>query len=473
MYRRVGIWGHYHGGNQGDDLVVNTLISHIRAHCPGVEIQGFSHDPADTERRHGIPAVALERKGRPGLERPALPGSPASGPGAKESTRRRLRDRLKARAPWLRAIWRRLRLAWRHFGWFLGEPYFLWKNYPLVKSMDLIVVAGSGPLFDGWNRGPWDHPYRIFKWSLLARLAGTKFVFLCTGAGPIEYRLTRFFLGKSLRWAHYRSYRDRGSAELIRGLGIPGEHPVFPDLAFSFDMDAFVGALAAAEPVTDRKVVGLNPIPFYDGRYWPRSDPGKYTEYLDKMKRFARWLLESGYAIRLFYSQLKADKRVNDDLRAALEADGDLDLDANVFEERIDGFEDLIDQIRQCDFVVAGRFHGIVIPYMLRIPTIGLAYHFKTHDLLDYIGQPGYSIDIGTFRVDELVSRFESLVANADAIREETARRLPALRDKLEAQYNRVLGPVPGSEAAGEDRAAMADGHAARSARYGVEAGDG
>ena len=56
---RIGIWGHYHGGNLGDEIVVSTLIHHIRDRHPEAEIVGICLDPEDTATRHGIPTISM------------------------------------------------------------------------------------------------------------------------------------------------------------------------------------------------------------------------------------------------------------------------------------------------------------------------------------------------------------------------------------------------------------------------------
>ncbi len=62
--RKIGVWGHYHAANLGDNLVVTALIQNIRAPCPEAEIIGFSQDTVDTRERHGIPAFPLRWSSR-------------------------------------------------------------------------------------------------------------------------------------------------------------------------------------------------------------------------------------------------------------------------------------------------------------------------------------------------------------------------------------------------------------------------
>ncbi len=70
---KIGIVGYYGCGNLGDDTVVAILIKRIKESYPGAEIVGFSLNPADTERRHGIKAFHIR-----GKDEARFPGRPAA-----------------------------------------------------------------------------------------------------------------------------------------------------------------------------------------------------------------------------------------------------------------------------------------------------------------------------------------------------------------------------------------------------------
>lgn len=112
-----------------------------------------------------------------------------------------------------------------------------------------MVVAGSGPVFDDMG-GAWVHPYNLFRWSLVSRLAGTRFILLNAGAGPIHPRLSRWFLKWALTLASCRSFRDRSSVDLAMSLGVPGPDPCVADMAFAVE-DAKLDA-AVRNPVVPR-----------------------------------------------------------------------------------------------------------------------------------------------------------------------------------------------------------------------------
>ncbi len=431
--RRIGILGHYHGNNQGDECVVAALAQSIRARCPGAEIAGFSLNPADTRERHQMPAYPLRsRRDRVAPRRAPVPPQPHGW----------LWTRLR-RSRWLRRLahrWLRASRAGRNL---LREPAFLWRSYRRLQSFDLLIVAGSGPLSDEWA-GPWSHPYTLFKWACLARATGTPFVPLCVGAGPIESPLTRWFLRRVLRSSAYRSFRDPSSAALAESLGAGGGNPVFPDLGFSLDLTETLRKIEGCPRPSGGRVVGLNPMPHMDERYIPRGERTRYEAYLRKLSEFARWLIANDFKVLVLYSQLVADPRVAEDFCALLEDELGADPGDRLLRPAIGNFDEMVAAIHSCDLVVASRYHLIILPQMLLKPVVALAYHDKTRDLMASMGQAEYCLDIDAFDAPALIEAFSRLRAAEQQVKVTLAERVSQHRSALARQYDRLLGPVGG-----------------------------
>ena len=102
-------------------------------------------------------------------------------------------------------------------GWFLKTVYACWREfrhclrgYRFLRAHDLVIVSGGGQLNEEWG-GPWSHPFSLFKWAVLARIAGVPYVVASVGVGKVRSKTSRLFLRSSLRMARYRSYRDKNS----------------------------------------------------------------------------------------------------------------------------------------------------------------------------------------------------------------------------------------------------------------------
>jgi polysaccharide pyruvyl transferase WcaK-like protein len=432
-----------HAGNQnlGDEALVAAVIDGVRRHAPAAVIRAFSLNPTDTSARHGIAAFPL-RRGSPASE---AAGTDEGVAGPRWRAVRPGLKRVVQAVPGLHPLLRGVRTGVRLAGRVLAEPAFLVASYLRLRGVDVLLVAGSQQLNDAYG-GPWGFPYTLFKWSCLARLTGTEIAFLSVGAGPVSAPLSRWFVRRALSLARYRSYRDAISSRLVEGFGVRGANPVAPDLVYGLR----IAPPPPPPPPRPREVrspplVGANPVPFYDGRYWPVDDPATYRNYVRTLAAFGDWLVDSGHRVLFFPTQLRADPLVIDDIRRAMRSNGHGRGTAAVVPgRRIASLGDLIAEIADTDIVVASRYHGILIALLLEKPVLGIAYHPKSLELMATMGQAEYAIEAARCEPDLLIERFRSLEARAAAVRGEIAGRLAALQDALERQYRDVLGVVRG-----------------------------
>jgi polysaccharide pyruvyl transferase WcaK-like protein len=317
----------------------------------------------------------------------------------------------------------------------IAELKFLIRSYKNVKGTDLFIVAGSQQLID-YVGGPWEHSYNVFKWVLLAKTTRAKIVFLSVGAGPVRSSLGKFFVKKSLALASYRSYRDETSRKLVQGLGISGEDGVCPDLAYSLRVSV---ASSSTRDDEDQPVVGINPVPFLDGQYWEGANAREYAEYIAKLASFALWVIQRGYRILFFPTQLRLDPPVIADIKNAMQATANGHVERRIVDRPIISFDDLVSAISTTCIVVATRFHGIVIPYLLNTPVVGIAYQKKTVDLMGQMGQSDYVVDIKSFDADSLKTRFVLLESRSTTVRDEIKRKNSLFRHALQDQYDQVF----------------------------------
>src|SRR5205809_6125060 len=152
----IAVWGHYHGGNLGDELVVATIIDAIRQRMPGARIVGISMAPADTRERHGIDGYPIN------TTTPTVNLKTSSAGEVPTRRTRATEGRLRASARRVPGA-RRLRRRAAYMRMVVREVPFLWRSYRMLRRLDLVVVAGSGQLPDEWD-GPWLHPYTTFRW---------------------------------------------------------------------------------------------------------------------------------------------------------------------------------------------------------------------------------------------------------------------------------------------------------------------
>jgi polysaccharide pyruvyl transferase WcaK-like protein len=208
---------------------------------------------------------------------------------------------------------------------------------------------------------------------------------------------------------------------------------VIPDLALSIEVPPLPERTKG-----DELVIGLGPIPYLDGRYWPTSNDEGYRSYVGKIASFAERALADGHRLVLLYSQTRADPRVCDDVMALLAARGCATAGA-VERPEIFSIGDLFDAIARCDFVVAGRFHCILLPFLTGRPAVGISYHPKTVALMEYLGQTQYCVDVDAFDAEELVRACDALGSEREESVGRAVERLPHLQAQLADLFDALV----------------------------------
>lgn len=408
---RIAILHHVGGGNLGDQAAVHTVSRNILARLPNAEIVVLSMNPEDTAQREGLPALPL----RSHAWTTGYALEPQSG-----------RSGVLA---WLETTGNPLIRIPRGI---LTELGFLRRSWKILRTLDQVVVSGGGQMTD--RSGPGGFPYTLFFWSLLARLAGVRFVLLNVGAGPLGHPLTRFFIRRALCAADYVSFRDQPSQKLAEKIGFRGESFIAPDNVYAITMPK-TRPLAQPRP----PVVGISPMsyPFCD----PREHRGEdlragYEEYLDKFASFTSSLHKRSFSVELFGNDMGVDPSAIGDLLALLEHREGIHLPPY---DPVDNLEGLLHRVASLDYVVTCRYHGVIFAHLLNKPMLAIAHHPKVSDLMADLGLSEYCFDIRTFTAAQLSTAFESLVARNADVKALLAEKLALYRSKLATQFDQLF----------------------------------
>jgi polysaccharide pyruvyl transferase WcaK-like protein len=435
--KRIAIFGGNIGNkNLGDEATIAAVIHNIRRRDPNIDLRAFVVYCGDTSERHGILAFPQRRGYDPfppdaNRQQEHQAGTDGRRAGLLNGARAGLR-----RLPWVFGPLRAVKKYIDFVPGLLLEPAFIVQSVTRLAGADLLLFAGSGQLFDGTPEGPWQFPYSCFKWVLLARFVRAKVAFISVGAGPISSRLSKMFFRTSLSMGVFRSFRDDTSKRLIEDLGVRGENHLFPDLVFSLP----VATLPPAGGKNRRRTVGLNVLPYFDIRFSNEHNAAVYTNYVRSIAEFAVWLFQSDYDVILFPTQLRMDPSAIQDVKQIMEREGGGPYMHRVRECNIQTVEDLVEQISAIDVVVATRFHGVLISYLLNKSVLGICHQQKTKDLMQDMGQANFMIDIYDCDSNSLIRLFSELESSAEAVKPEIERRVRERRQALEEQYDLVVG---------------------------------
>ena len=418
---RIGILDHMGYGNLGDAATQDVVIESIKRRIPDVQLVAFSQVPADTAHRHNIICYPISW-GQASCGALAGNGVSTATPGSR-----------------MKAILKRPRLLYSlakallDFG---REVLSWWRSFQILKSLDIMIISGGGQFSDLWN-GPWSHPYALFKFCLLTKIAGKKVYILNVGAGPLNHRLSRLFAAGAVSLADYRSFRDDDSQERIRTLGISSRLVVCADSVYGLK----VQELPTEKAFTASKVVGINPMGFCDPRVWPRKNDSIYHKYLDKVTQFSLWLLDHGYSLQVFSTDMITDHYAIEDLRTRLSSVLSPAELSQSFAGGIDDVQDLLQKMAEFDFVVTCKYHGIVFSHLLNKPVISLSYGPKMDSAMEAVGQGRFNANIEHFEVDWMINAFRSLINDSESVKRQSSVGVMSYAAKLARQFDNLFLP--------------------------------
>lgn len=297
-----------------------------------------------------------------------------------------------------------------------------------VRKHDAVIVPGAGVLEATLPVGPWWYPYAMFLLSASGKVSGTKVAMVSVGASVLSQRLTRVFFTSAAKLAFYRSYRDTGSYEAMRRAGIDVTHDhVYPDLAFALP----VPPAGPGDPQT----VGVGVMAYY-GTNDDRAQADEiHVAYVKKMKRFVRWLADSGYRIRLFGGDNLWDEGIVEEILSDLRAHRP-DLEPMwAVADRVTSLDELMREMAPVGTIVAIRYHNVLCALKLGKPTLSLSYARKHDLLMADMGLAEFCQFANTFDVDRLIEQFTALQARSGQLSAAMAERNAEKARLLEQQF--------------------------------------
>jgi len=404
---RVAFWGNFGTLNLGNECTLAAAVSNVRTRLPDGELTAICVEPADTAARHGIASIPMS-------EPRLLPA------GANRSK-----------------LWRRLRRL-------ADEALAFVRALREASRIDVLLITGCGILSDH-DEGTLGLPYELFKWSLAVKLRRKKLFFLSVGAESIDRPISRAFIKGALGLADYRSYRDLHSMQRLQRLGIRTDRDVIcPDLAFSLSLPAASthGDAPADGGGLRRRWVAVGLFNYRGRALENRADEAAYQAYLDHICSLILWLLAHEYGVRVVIGDLAFDPGVRSDVRAGLARRG-LELNNPWYaDEMAVSFEQVMQQLSTVDFVIASRYHNVLLALLLGKPALSMSYEAKNEALMSDLGLGDYCQTLDELDLEQLLQQFQRLERNADSLRALMAERAAANRASLGRQYDLVAGSI-------------------------------
>ena len=282
------------------------------------------------------------------------------------------------RLPFVPILWQCLRVSLR----IPREIRHCVKGFVFLRTQDLLVVSGGGQLNEEYG-GAWAHPFTLFKWAVLARMARVPYVVASVGAGKVTSRTSRMFVSAALRAACYRSYRDKHSREIAAGLlGRRAVDVVVPDLAFSLPPTELPKPTAIRAISQQRTVIAISPIVFAKSGKWPTEDDVLHDRYLTEMAEVLSQLLRRDCFLVMACSSLFDDESVIPQLFERLDDESKKRLAGQIHIPIISSWKDFVATLRDVDLLIASRLHSTILGFISEIPTVAISFDPKVEWLM-------------------------------------------------------------------------------------------
>jgi polysaccharide pyruvyl transferase WcaK-like protein len=374
--------------NLGDTATFVAAVAAYRRRLPNVEIISVVPEPAQTAAALGTAGFPLYGDG--GL----IPAGTATSPGAGDGRPSGSAGRI--------ASMRRV--------------------YAFARELDAVVFTGGGQLDDFWG-GPWSLPFWVLTWAAAARARGAKVLFHAIGFDRLTSRTSRTMALNALRIAHYRSFRDAESHEMLKKLGLGAPCDVLPDLAFALEPGDGAGS-TQAKAVSPFVIV--NPVSM---RMWTQQRDRTFEDYLEGFVALSRWLLEQGLAVKLLSTQDRMDDDALEFVANVLRSEKRSNWE-RVHVTRLDQFMTLA---RDARLVVSSRLHGLILSFVAGTPAVSVAPMRKMTRIMLDVGLGDYNLELSSLRQADLIAT----VGRALASEAELRRRISETAGEYRRQLNR------------------------------------
>jgi len=357
---RVGLFGLLGSGNIGNDASVDATIRYLQTEYPDVVIDAMCMGWDRMRERYGIattPFLWRQQRSRQGLSGKIV--------GA------------------------------------LGKGVDSFRIARWVRGHDVVIIPGMGIMDPTLPLHPWGVPYAVWLLAAWGRLLGVSVALVAVGADRANAKATQWLYNHTAKLAAYLSFRDESSRQVLQSEGVDvSSFGVHSDLVWTIPV--------THEEREDPKLVAVGVMAYYGGQ----ADVGRgaeiYNSYTEAVAEFTRWLLDSGYNVRLFYGD-DVDKPALDKILAEV-----MSAMPGLTSDRLDPYyattyEEVIDLLSPVTAVVATRFHNLMFALKLAKPTVALSYARKIDSLMADLGLGEYCLPAGSIDVGALKTLFTDI----------------------------------------------------------------
>jgi polysaccharide pyruvyl transferase WcaK-like protein len=399
--RRIVLFGLFGIGNLGNDSTLWVVLHQLRQRHPDAELLCVTDDIPDFAKSYGLRVLPLDPTPLKTFRRVPLPA---------------------------------LRKFMMAFTAVLSEPRRRRCAAKLIAGSSDFFVVGTGSL-DDFGAPPWEMPAWIARWCAAARSAGATVKLLAVGAGPNVHPASRWLMRTAVKAAEQRAYRDTYSRAYMAGLGVSScDDRVVPDIVFAWPAEWLP---EQREPQSPPRVVGVGLMAYFG---WHGENQETYRIYIAKMVDVVGHLLSDGYMVRLLVGEPKADARAVLDVLNGLGQSAFRDAAGKLIAAKIDSIQSLLDEIMLTDFVVATRFHNVVLALATGRPVLSFGYAAKFDTLMQTFGLSDFTQHVENIDVPRFKEQFRVAMQRHAELTRSVVAQSSAYRTEVETYFDDVFG---------------------------------
>lgn len=279
------------------------------------------------------------------------------------------------------------------------------KTFNAYKESDIVISCGGGYMYSSTKKvsiGLYTHLLQIY----VAKLLNKKVIMFPQSIGPINKNIDKKILEFVLNKVDIICPRDKQSIDYLASIGINDNVMFVPDIAFILEKksneDIYKKYIKNYESKTK---VGMTII---DWSYF-RKD-GDIEIFIDEMVKSIDYLIEDLNCIVYIIPQVVLSNFDNDGI-ISKKIISKLKNKSNVIyiEDDLDSRE-LKGLYSNMDMFIGCRMHSCIFALGCNVPTIGLAYQYKTTGLFEFLGLEEYTYEIINVTADYILSSAHNII---------------------------------------------------------------
>ena len=293
----------------------------------------------------------------------------------------------------------------------------------VLRGVDLVLYTGGTSLTENYSLAG-----KLFDLELVRR-AGIPYAFLPQSAGPFADPDNRDALAPIFRDAALVMLRDQRSLRHVVAAGArPERCAVVPDVVFAMARRELARPPERSGP--ERVAVSVR-----EWRHFTTCSPQEGRERtVAAFRHLATALVRERGAEVVFVSTCQGrPEYAIDDAVFAREIVGGLDLDVTsrvTVDARPRATTALIDTLATFDAVVSMRLHTAILAVCSGVPTLTVAYEYKSTEVWAQLGQEDLTLDLEGLDGERLAATASLLLDDREHVRADLAPRVAVLRDE-------------------------------------------